>query len=342
MNSYPNKKRTFAAALTVGALAMAGCGNGDDGEGGAGDLITLRAGTLYDSTFASMRCGLHELADDPALEEMGLALDVVGDAQLGSESELLEQASAGELDIAFGIGSILATTFGIPELEMFEAYYLYDTVEDVERVQSTEVAQEAWATLEEEANLVMMGLPWLYGERHVFGSVPVQGPEDLQGVDFRVPNTDISRDSAAAMGANPASVEFAELYLALQQGVTDVAEAPLANIQIESFDEVAEYVSLTGHLITTMGVVINGDRWESLSDEQREFLDERVTELAAEVADCMEADDAEAVEGWEANDTLELVEDVDRDTLRELVEENYSEGYPWSEDYLALLEELGR
>lgn len=336
---YPKKNGSpVTAAVAVSTLfVLASCGNGGEDSG---DLTTLRAGSVYDASVPVLACGFQDLAENPELAEHGLELEVFPSSQLGGESELLEQASSGELDIALGIGSVVSTTFGIPEIAMLEAYYLYDSVEDIERVQATEVVQNTWNLVEEQANLVSMGTPWLYGERHIFGSGPIYGPESLEGITYRVPNTDISQDSAAALGADVATTEYSELYLALQQGVVDTAEAPLPNIEAESFDEVSDYVSLTGHLITTHGVLMNGDRWNSLTTEQQEFLRQEVDVLAQRVADCLEVEEQEALDAWEEAGSPEVIEDVDREALGELAREAYSEGYEWSDDYLQLLEEL--
>lgn len=336
---FDTKKFTRPAlgTLTVGALALTACGDGD------GDTTTLRAGTIYGPNVPVVECGFQELADDPGLEEVGLELETVDSAQLGAEGELLEQASTGELDIALGIGSMLATVFDIPELEMFEAYFLYDSVDDVERVQATDAAQDAWATLEEEANLVYVGTPWLYGERHMVTQEPVYGPEDLAGIDFRVPNTNISRASAEALGTSVATTEYDETYLALQQGVIEAAENPLNIIADESFDEQVNYVNLTTHLITTHGFLVNGDRWDSLTEEQQEFLDEAVSDLADNVAQCLEERDQEALDEWEEAGEPEIVpeDEIDREALAEMVQEAYAEGQEWGDEYAAMLEELG-
>lgn len=335
-----------AAVLSAGTLLLTACGDGGNGDseagGDSGDLVTLRAGNVYAPDLPVNRCGFQALAEDPGLEEVGLALDSVDSSQLGAEGELVQQTASGELDITLGIGSMIATNVGVSSAALFEAYYLHEDVDDVERVQATDTAQEIWAEVEEEANLVNMGLPWLYGERHIFGNAELRGPDDFAGVDMRVPNTDISRDSAGALGANVVTTEFSELYLALQQGVIDVAEAPLTAIQTESFNEVSEYVNLTNHLVTTQGVLMNGDRWQSLTEEQREFLSEKVTELADDVVDCTVEEEQEALDEWEEAGTPIMVDDVDREALAELAYEEFSEGYEWSDQYVALMEELGR
>lgn len=331
--------KAVGATLAAGALALTACGGGD---GDSDDLITIRAGNVYASNLPVNACGFERLAEDPGLAEVGLELDSVDSSQLGAEGELLEQASSGELDMVLGIGSIVSSTLGVPSAALFEAYYLHEDLDDIERVQNTDAAQEIWQEVEDEANLVKIGLPWLYGERHIFGNVEINGPDDLQGVDMRVPNADISRDSAGALGANVVTTEFSEVFLALQQGVIDVGEAPIPAIVTDSFDEVSDYVNLTSHLITTQGVLMNADRWESLNEEQQDFLTEKISELSQDVIDCTLDDEQAALDAWEEAGTPEVNDNVDREAFADLAYEQYSSGYPWSEQYVAMMEELGR
>lgn len=324
-----------AASALVCAAGLAACS-----DSGGDDVRTLRAGVIYTPAVPIVECGLGPLGESERLADVGLELQTTDSGQLGAENELLEQASSGELDIAMAAGSTLATVFGIPELEMFEAYYLYDEVEDVARVRETSVAEEAFGKLVDEANLQPVGTPWLYGVRHIFGNEVLNGPADFDGLKLRVPETEISVASARALGASPTSTAYSELYLALQQGIVDAAEAPLSVIDAESFNEPSEVVNLTGHLITAASPLVNNDVWTSLNDEQREALEETFTEAAAEIATCVEEADAEARAAWEEAGSPEINEDVDRDALKELAEDAYSSGFSWSDDYVDLLSEL--
>jgi TRAP-type C4-dicarboxylate transport system substrate-binding protein len=54
-------------------------------------------------------------------------------------------------------------------------------------------------------------------------------------------------DIFQALGASTQQIAFGELYIALQQGVVDGQENPLANIQSSKLHEVNKFISLTGH-----------------------------------------------------------------------------------------------
>jgi TRAP-type C4-dicarboxylate transport system substrate-binding protein len=70
-----------------------------------------------------------------------------------------------------------------------------------------------------------------------------EGPEDP-----RARRAGLPRD-AAACGANPTPIAFAEVYLALQNGTVEAQENPLTTIEAKKFYEVQKHIMLTGHIV---------------------------------------------------------------------------------------------
>ena len=66
----------------------------------------------------------------------------------------------------------------------------------------------------------------------------------------------------------------------------------------------------------------------------------RLREAADRVRECVEAADQVAYETWQADGSIEIVEDIDIDALRGLAEAHFSEGFSWSDTYRELLAEL--
>lgn len=344
------KSRTVTAVMALCALTLAACGGGDgtkqDSTGAsapeAASAVKLTLGTIHGPNTPSVRCGFIPLQDDDRLTKAGIEIETIHSGQLGTEDQILQQASTGEVDITFGVTSLLATVFGIEEFEMFEAYYLYDNFADVDEAAQTEVAQALFARLDSEANLTYIGdtaFPY-GGPRSIFGSKAIRTPADLKGFKLRVPQTNISTKSAQALGASPTPIAYGELYLALQQGIVDGAEAPLSVIAAESFDEPAKVISLTEHLITALHPVINSDSWDKLSGEQQATMGEVFADYAEKSRQCASEDDTKALEAWRAAGKPEIVEDVDRDAMRDAVNKSYSKDFPWSEQYVQLLDQL--
>jgi len=78
--------------------------------------------------------------------------------------------------------------------------------------------------------------------------------------------------SFRALGANPTPMAFAEVYTALQQGVVEGQENPIANIYVMRFQEVQRYMSLTGHLIAPQVFIINTGFWNSMPADLQEIM----------------------------------------------------------------------
>lgn len=111
------------------------------------------------------------------------------------------------------------------------------------------------------------------GERMFFNNKrPVTKLADFKGVKIRVDDQPVSAQIWRALGANPVPIAYAETYTALQSGVVDAAENPPLNIIKMKFYEVAKYVTVTRHSLTTMALMVNEPWWQKLSPADRELL----------------------------------------------------------------------
>ena len=120
-----------------------------------------------------------------------------------------------------------------------------------------------------------------YGVRHVTANRPVEAPEDMQGLRIRVPDAPLYTLFPRTMGASPTPIAFAEVYLALQQGVVDAQENPLPTIEAKKFYEVQKHIVLTGHIVDHLNTVVAGALWKKLSEEDRKIFTDVAQEAAA-------------------------------------------------------------
>ena len=87
-------------------------------------------------------------------------------------------------------------------------------------------------------------------------------------------------------GANPTPMAFAEVYLALQQGVVDAQENPLPTIQFSRFYEVQSNINLTGHITNSLVVLVAPTTAQRLGDDMavlEEVLDEAAIWASAQI-----------------------------------------------------------
>ena len=109
------------------------------------------------------------------------------------------------------------------------------------------------------------------GLRHYFSTQKIESVEDLKGKKMRVSGkvlTALAKD----FGSEPIEVKFTDLYAAFQTGKVEVAEQPITNYLSNSFNQVAPYLILDGHMLGAVSVMINSKCWDSLSKNQQKIL----------------------------------------------------------------------
>jgi len=79
-------------------------------------------------------------------------------------------------------------------------------------------------------------------------SKAINGPGDLRGFKIRLPVAPYFLVLFRHLGAAPTSMNFSEVYSALQTGVVDGQENPLVLIDTAKLYEVQKYCSLTNHI----------------------------------------------------------------------------------------------
>src|SRR5690606_22204714 len=175
-----------AATGVLSATALTACVGGqvdpeepEEAQAGADDL-TFRFAHVYDPNHPVETCGVPAIQD--ALEGSGVTIESFPAAQLGSEAELLEQVSAGSLDIAVAGPSFLGVWY--EDAAVLDGGYIFDDVEEFTETIDSDVVQDIWAGLYDESGL-KVETSWYYGTRHVTSNTPVNTPEDLAGLKLR-------------------------------------------------------------------------------------------------------------------------------------------------------------
>ena len=225
-----------------------------------------------------------------ANEKLGDQAKVVtyGSSQLGTDEELLQKLRLGTAGMAVP-SSVMSSV--VPEFGLFEMPYLVKDREHMKRIQE----EVFWPTLAPaaEAKGYKVLAVWENGFRHITNNVrPIVTPEDLKGVKLRTPSGEWRVKMFQAYGANPTPMSFSEVFTALQTGVVDGQENPLTQIASGNFQEVQDYLSMTGHVYTPAYLLVGVNTWESWPEEVRTILEEAAKETQAFVYE-----NAERLEG---------------------------------------------
>lgn len=202
-----------------------------------------------------------------------LAFQVFPGAQLGTTTETVEQTSQGEPVISYTDSSTLAN-FGVPEFSVLGGPFLIEDVEQGFRLHDSALMQGWYDRLAESGNIRGLALNWMSGGRHIIGRDPYPEPEDLRGVRVRVPPIETWRRTFDPLGAVSTTVEFAETYSALAQGVVEAAEAPIMSFMSTLWYEVVKEITLTGHFNPFLGWVMSESTYAQLSSEEQQIIKE--------------------------------------------------------------------
>ncbi|MEQ3554777.1 TRAP transporter substrate-binding protein DctP [Pseudonocardia nematodicida] len=306
------RHRTLASVALSAALAitLTACGSGPAGDG----TVSMRFGHLYEVDHPFHRCGAEPLAQ--ALADDGIDLQIFPGAQLGGEQELVQSTEFGDLDMSIaGPGAVANwhAPWGV-----LDAAYAVDDWDHMEQVWAGPVGEELRQGLTEDSGIRAVDL-WLYGTRHLTANVEARSPADLAGQKIRAIDTPVSLANARALGSEPVPVAFAELYLALQQGVVDGQENPIPTIQSGRFYEAQSTLNLTGHLVQATVLMVSPDAWESLSPAQQEAFGAELETAGAAVRECVETEEQELLAEWEGSGafgTIVTADEIDRDAFR--------------------------
>ncbi len=203
--------------------------------------------------------------------------------QLGGDTDMLSQTRSGAIDVFVLSGLILQTL--VPLAGINGLAFAFKDYEHVWAAMDGALGAEVRAAIE-KAGLHAFDRMFDNGYRNITSSTkPINSAADLKGFKIRVPVSPLWTSMFKAFGASPASINFSEVYSALQTKVVEGQENPLALIQIAKLYEVQKYLSLTGHMWDGFWILINGKRWAGLPKDIQGIITKHVNDAAIQQRD---------------------------------------------------------
>ena len=169
----------------------------------------------------------------------------------------------------------------VPDYNAITGPFLYKTFDEYFHIVKSDIGQELNKKAEEQG-IKVLSLDWVFGFRNMETKKPIKTPEDMKGLNIRVPTSQLYTYTLEAMGANPVSMPYPDTYAALQQGVIDGVEGSILSYYgTGQYENVKEY-SLTKHLLGVSAVSISTKVWDELTEEQRTIIQEEFDKGAEE------------------------------------------------------------
>ena len=267
-----------------------------------------------------------------------IEIDLQAGGVLGSENDVLDTmlGGGGTIDMS-RISAFALTSYGGNKSLLLSLPYTFVNRDHFWNFATSDLAQE-FLTEPQENGTGIRGL--FYGEegfRHFFSAKEINSIEDLKGMKIRVSNDPVMNGLVEGLGASPTVVSFGELYSALQTGVVDAAEQPIANYKSNAFPEVANNMILDGHTLGAVEVVITDEAWNKLTPAQQDamteagkiasqYCREMSGEKEKEVLDQLKAEGCNVVEvtdikPWQDAVSKVIDENVNTDELKDLYQQ---------------------
>src|SRR3954462_5555685 len=266
-------RRAFTA--TIGATVALGVGLPSARAQSA--KYRLRYGTAFPADHPGVKRIQEASAAIKEATSGQVDLQVYPNSQLGSEPDMFSQVRSGALDFmsTSGVNQTVVPVGGINAVAF--AFKDYD---------------EVWAAMDgdlgnfvraqfDKVGLHVMPKMLDNGYRNITTAAKaINAPGDLKGLKIRVPGNQLWVTLFTDLGAAPTSINFGELYAALQTKIVDGQENPLALIDSAKLYEVQKYIALSGHIWDGHYIYGNARRWNGMPAEIRDVITKNLGDAA--------------------------------------------------------------
>jgi tripartite ATP-independent transporter DctP family solute receptor len=183
-----------------------------------------------------------------------------------SEFVLLQEGVAD-----FAIGTTVNWSPQVKELNLFTMPFMFPSYASLDAVQAGDPGKQLFRTIEQRGVV-----PIAWGEngfREITNSKrPIRRPDDLQGLNIRVPPIPIITEVFQALGATTVSLNFDQALTAFERGTVDGQENPIALIIPYKLWTVHNHITLWHYMIDPLILAVNAKTWASLSAEDRDTV----------------------------------------------------------------------
>jgi tripartite ATP-independent transporter DctP family solute receptor len=274
------KKTLFILAMALLVIGMGFAGGAKESAPAqkAVEPVKLKWAHVYETSEEFHKWALWAAEEFKKKTNGKYQIEVFPASSLGKESDIVEGLSLGSVNIVYAGSAFIGNTYG--PIAMGEAPFMFTGFEHFMNYAKSDFFKELAAGYEQASKGNHITANTYYGARCVTSKKPINKPEDMKGLKIRVPNAPLYLMFTEAVGANAAPIAFAEVYLALQQGVVDAQENPLPTIQAKKFYEVQKYINLTQHIINNLLTIVSASTWQKFTPEEKKIFEEATVEAA--------------------------------------------------------------
>ena len=191
-----------------------------------------------------------------------LQLNFIGGPKAMPPFEIGNAVRTGVVDIGMTTGAFYTNI--MPEADALKLTQL--PAPELRRNGATDLINKVW---NEKANMQYLGRVIDYTPFHLYLNKKIEKP-DLTGLKLRI--TPVYRDFFQALGATVVQTAPGEVYTALERGVVDGYGWPINGIFDFNWHEKTKFRVDPGFYSAEVSLVMNLDKWKSLSQAQKDLL----------------------------------------------------------------------
>jgi len=192
--------------------------------------------------------------------------------KLGNIPTQIANVNNGSQDMHLIYPEMLASY--IPEAKVIPLPYVFNSVEHAQKFFKSELWKPANDVIEREGAVILdkKWTWWVNDPRGVISVRPIFTPKDMKGLKTRIWEAKAAIATWRGFGANTIVVPRSEAYLAYKQGILEGGPETIGLAYANKMVEVAKYWTLTAEYRQIVNVMINKDKYASLSSEQKNIL----------------------------------------------------------------------
>lgn len=297
-----NWTKIVCLALVL-VLVLSGCTGGQNAperEEGEYQTIELTMAVNGTDTQIDARVGDYfaQLVEERSGGNVTVAVFPNDQLANGNASRGIEMIASGSVDLAAYATCTLAVID--EKLPVATIPWIFDDYD-----QAIEVIDSTGGQYYAE-RLAMKGMTYLGSFHNGFRQITnskheVHSPADMEHLKIRVPGSVVYMGFFRALGADPTSMNWSEVFTAIQQGTLDGQENGVSITASAKMDEVQDYLTMWNYSYENDLFIANTDVWNNLEPKTQELLQECATEACNWGRDTLEAEEASILEEFEAN-----------------------------------------
>lgn len=223
-----------------------------------------------------MNARANEMAAAINAESKGrIDFQVYPNNQLGNDTDMLSQVRSGALDF-FTLSPLILGTL-VPAAQVSGVGFAFKDYGQVWAAMDGDLGAHVRKQIAAGSSLFAFEKIWDNGYRQITTSTkPINGPDDLKGLKIRIPPSPFWVSMFKAFESSPQTINFAEVYSALQTKVADAQENPLAIIATAKLNEVQKFCSITNHMWDGFWFLGNKKSFDRLPQDLKDIVTKHI------------------------------------------------------------------